>query len=151
MEAYWINTATQSVIPVEYERVADLERMVGSGSFTVITRFDDGSLLFADDDGLNKAISGAFMLKGSCFPICSSAVLVGPELPDQDEGLVDQGIVKHGKISTMLALSFTSMVTFMSAEDVRRWAIAHADEPTITVGNDVLARVRDTFLDFAEL
>jgi Domain of unknown function (DUF3846)/Domain of unknown function (DUF4314) len=125
MQAILIDVTAREIRAVDYDGLKDLQRLVG-GFIATATAFDNGDVLFVDDEGLFKAPPGFFRVKGIDQPFAGNGVLVGEEHYDGDGEYL--GIKAPG--TTVAELS--ELVEFRSRAQVDAWAKANAAEPSST-------------------
>lgn len=79
VKCYHIDAIKGEIVEAESSGLADLQRMVG-GLITVAHCYDNGDILFVDDEGLFKGYKHAFALRHSHQPMfVGNGVLVGQE------------------------------------------------------------------------
>ena len=127
MKAYFINSAAQSIIEVEWTGLADLNRMVGG---SIGTSYPDclkgGDCLIVDDNGLSKPQSRFFWIDGNDAPVPGNGVVTGPDIEGADIG---DEIKTHDPMTPLADLR--AHVRFVSRDGVDAWAQTHADEPAV--------------------
>lgn len=77
MKAYHINATAKAITAVDYETLADLQRLVG-GDIETAHRFTGGDVVFVNDEGLFK-YQDFFIINGAHQPFAGNGVLVGRE------------------------------------------------------------------------
>lgn len=143
MKAYLINSSAQTITEVEYKNSAELRTLIGARWLNVAKGWNDGTTLYVDDEGLSKTPHIGFMVPGNCWPLCSNGIVVGPELDEDDQIGGDGVVLTRDPGITIEALR--AKVTFMTEDDVRRWALANNKEPAVIVSGTVVARVGEVF------
>jgi hypothetical protein len=140
MKAYQIDATKQTVCAVEYETLQELQALVG-GSIEIAKSWPDGTTLYVDADGLDKAAGPEFWIEGNPWPLGSKAAVVGRELPDEPRE--DGGCVTRPPCMTLDELR--AEITFKTQEQAKSWAKAHASEATVVINGEVVERVKDTY------
>jgi hypothetical protein len=125
MQAILIDVAAREIRAVDYDGTKDLQRLVG-GFIDLAMAFDNGDVLFVDDNGLHKAPPGFFRVKGREQPLAGNGVPVGREIYDGDGEYVGT----EPPATTIAEL--TGLVEFRSRTQVEAWAKANANEPSNT-------------------
>jgi hypothetical protein len=82
MKALWINTTDLTVSEVDYAGLEDMQRLVG-GYIEAAYRWDNGDVLYVDEEGLLKADQRYFRITvRSDQALAGNGLLVGPEIGD---------------------------------------------------------------------
>lgn len=106
---YWINAEKREITEVEIDRtnsLAELQKYAG-GPIQLCHQFPDGSVCFADEDGLGKDYKYAFKITGSRHEyFVGNGIIVGPEYPNSSKtrppnfplgyvkGIVEMGLLE---------------------------------------------------------
>jgi hypothetical protein len=125
MKAYWINATDQTITTVEYFNLSDLQRMVG-GYIEIIHCWDNGDVIFGDEEGLLKGLTTWFRLEGYDRPFAGNAVVVGAE--DEDDSATADPTITLDQL--------TAIVTFITDEQALAWARGNASDPAIMFFSD---------------
>jgi hypothetical protein len=121
-----IDAGAHTITATDYADFRDLQRMVG-GNLTIATDLPSGDVLFVNDEGLLQPCEAFFRIEGYEQPLAGDGVLVGPDKWDPKVG--DQ--VSSDVVTTVEQL--TPLIRFLSSEQVRAWARAHASEPSASI------------------
>lgn len=88
-KATHIDCANGIVKEVTITGLADLQRCVG-GLICFAHGWDNGDVLFVDDEGLLKGNTRGFEIQGAHQPFMGSGVIVGREVYDDEGECIDQ-------------------------------------------------------------
>jgi hypothetical protein len=143
MKAIFIDAERREIREVEYSPTGSgdehpsVNHYVG-GWIEAAWRWDNGDVLFVDEEGLLKATMHFFLCKfRTDQPMAGNGLLVGREVEDED---VQGGY--YTTPPTMTVERLRDQIIWMSRDDFDRWGLAHADEPAATIttvrGTEVL-------------
>lgn len=121
MKALWIESAAGEVREVEYQGLDDLKRMIG-GWIEVAKVWDNGDVLYVDEEGLLKATAHFFRLDGIEQPLGGNGVVVGRETGD----------TTNTDPPTMTVEQLRGQVRFLSREQADAWSKGNASEPAVS-------------------
>ena len=76
--AWWINSQIQKVISVEITGLAGMNKYVKSICIGFV--YQNGDILYVEDDGLLTPNKYFFMVKGQPQPLSGDGIVVGPEV-----------------------------------------------------------------------
>ncbi len=139
MHAYHIDSLARTIVEVTYQTLADMQAYVG-GSIESAWRWPNGDTLYVDEDGLSKPGKGFFWLADRTDqPLVGNALVVGAETMDRHGHYID------APRPAMPLEYLHRSIRWTTREQVDSWAKAHASEPAITVGSDVVTRVGRLF------
>lgn len=111
--AYHINARDKTVTQVEYEGLADLQRMV-EGNIELACYTKAGDTLFVEGEGMFK-FDFFFFIEGGHQPFAGSGVIVGKEIGDSMRTMQPKATLAE----------VTSQVRFMNRNEARVWAMRH--------------------------
>ena len=83
MQAFYIDSERREIGEIEYNSLADLQRLVG-GPIQVAYHWPNGDVLYVDEEGLLKAppVRGFSIPERPDQSLAGNGVLVGPEIDD---------------------------------------------------------------------
>jgi Domain of unknown function (DUF3846) len=119
MKAYHIDVTAREIRVVDYDGLKDMQRLVG-GYICLAATFDNGDVVFVDDEGFFKQQSGFFRIRGVDQPLAGNGVLVGEELNPNSPKTADP--------ATSLEEA-TALVTFLSRTEAEAWAQENDSRP----------------------
>jgi hypothetical protein len=102
MKAIWINAESRSMELVEYQGLADLQRMVG-GYIEVAHRFGNGDILFVDEEGLGKDPKAWIIVIGAHQPFAGNGVITGGI--EDDDGNLSDPVSEITHLATIIAIT----------------------------------------------
>ena len=79
----FIDTKNRDVKEVEYETYRDIQALVGS-PFCIAMTFENGDVLFVDDEGLINGTEHFFTITGGHQPFAGSGLIVGAEETNEE-------------------------------------------------------------------
>jgi hypothetical protein len=129
-KAIHINSAERTITEVEIEggSLKDLQALTGGG-IEIAWSFQNGDVLFVDDEGLLKPQEHYFRIstRKDGQPLAGNAVLVGREVegPQYPEGYTT--LPPQTSVAEL-----ESMITFYTKDQVMAWATGNASEPWAT-------------------
>lgn len=116
MKALLIDVSAREVREVEYDGLADLQKMVG-GYIEIARAWDHGDVLFVDEEGMLKGKTAFFAVDGIAQPLAGNGVVVGRETGDVT---ADPTVTRE---------ALTKMISFGTREQVNAWAGANGGIP----------------------
>jgi Domain of unknown function (DUF3846) len=85
MRAIWINADKREITTIEYDGLADLQRMVG-GFIEVAWHNRHGDVMYVDEEGKLKNYSSCFIVHGVHDVLFGNGVVVGKETDEFTDG-----------------------------------------------------------------
>lgn len=119
MKAIHIDVTSREIRVVDYSGIDDLHRLIG-GYIAIAATFDNGDVIYVDDEGMFKAQTGFFTVRGAEQPFAGNGVLVGREMNPNSAATADP--------ETSIA-KLAALVTFMSRFEANAWAEENDNQP----------------------
>jgi hypothetical protein len=138
-KCFHIDSTAKTITETTYADYRDLQRYV-RGTLTIGFAFENGDVLFVDDEALLKPQAAFFTIPGQQQPLGGNGVLTGRDSfgPDgEGEGTDDP---------TTTAEELAKIVTWMSVAEAAQWGRDHADVPAVSVISYEDGEVRKTVM-----
>jgi hypothetical protein len=138
MKCIFIDSTAQTVTLSSYRDHAELRQLVG-GYIESAKRWDNGDVLYVDEEGLLKPAATFFMIEGHMQPIAGNGAVVGREMTNE------RGDYTGTAAPASSPGGIASQVRFLTRAQADAWGRANASEPAIVVIARDGVEVLDTY------
>lgn len=131
MKAYLIDAAARTIVPIDYTYTSMREHL--PGGICIGATFDNGDVLYVDDEGLLQPATKAFRIRRrrDRQPMMSNGILTGRDNPDPRS--------TNTLPPAMSIEELAGEIEWMSVDDALTWFRRRSPGAAVTSGDAVLA------------
>jgi hypothetical protein len=134
MKAYWIDAGKREIREIDYEVLHEHFK----GGIAIGATFDNGDVLYVDDEGLLRPATVAFRIRSRGLdsqPMMSDGALSGRD----DFEAVDGGYVETTLPPAMSIADLEAEIEWLTVEEALSWFRARVGAPSVTVNGEPVA------------